>query len=245
VEYTLHLTPKGRDKYLTRGYRNPFSDFPAFAVPKVSLWQRFTSNFFLFTWFSRIKDLIISVVKIIVGNPFLLLAVIWVNYRLLRWIFLTLFKWISPRTQAAQPRAPRRSFWPSFFSGGGWFGGDDPPGPPPPYTRQPPPSSRKTYHVPPETQGWTPGFWTGLATGATAGYGLGSRGGGSGSQTREEPRYNTRTSTENPAPQSSGWSMDGSVSYNAPTTSSRRDRDDNGGSGSIHTSTGFGGTRRR
>jgi hypothetical protein len=247
VEYTLHLTPKGKDVYQGRGYKNPFSDFPTFAVPKVSLWERFRSNFFLFSLFHRIKDFTTAVIKVVVGNPLLLLAIIWVNYRLLRWMFLALFKWLWPRTQTgAQRRAPRRSFWPSFFGGGGWFGGDDPPGPPPPYTRQPPSSSRKTYYVPPETQGWTPGFWTGLASGAAAGYGVGSRGSGSGTQTREEQRYNTRTSTENPAPQSSGW-WSGRVSVNAPPASSpsRRDRDDNGSSGSTHTSTGFGGTRRR
>ena len=246
MEYTLHLTPKGMDKYQGQGYKNPFSDFPTFSVPNVSLWERFTSNFFLFTLFRHLKDLLQSLMRIIFGNPLLILVFTYLNYRLLRWVFLSMFRWLWPRTQVGQRRPPP-SFWPSFFGRGGWWGGDDPPGPPPPYTRQRPPSSRKTYYVPPETQGWTPGFWTGLASGAAAGYGFGSRGSGSGTQTREQERYNTRMYTENPAPQSSGWfgsgsSFSGGVSYNA---SGRRDRDDNGNSGSTHTSTGFGGTRRR
>ena len=174
--------------------------------------------------------------KVILDNPLLVLLALYLNYRLLRWLFLTTFRWLWPRDSATQRQLRRPSFWPRYFGGGGWWGGGDPPGPPPPYTRNPPPSSRKTYYVPPETQGWTPGFWTGLASGTAAGYGLGSWGSGSGTQTREQPRYNTRSSTENPAPQSS-------ASYGSPTW---RDRDDDTSTRStIHASTGFGGTRRR
>jgi hypothetical protein len=255
VEYTLHLTPKGKEVYLSKGYKNPFSDLPSFTIPELSLWDRFSSSFFLFNIFRRIKDLTSSIIDIILNNPILILATVYFNYRLIRWTISTainFFRWFFPRTPL-QPRRRQPPFWSSFFGGGGG-GGNDPPGPPPPYTRNPP---RKTYQVPPETQAWNPGFWTGLASGAAAGYGFGRRGGD------EPPRQNTRTFTEVPAPgrswwggsrteervpppQSSGW-FGGSTG--GASTSQRwereRERDHETSSGSTHTSTGFGGTRRR
>jgi len=221
VEYTLHLTPQGREKYLSQGYRNPSSNFT-------------TSSNFFFTIFRRFKEIATSIINYAIQNPLLLLVLIWLNYRILRWILYSVIGWLFPRTPRAtnQPRQPRRPFWSGFFGGGGY----DPPGPPPPYTRQPPPSSRKTYQVTPETQGWTPGFWSGLAGGTALGYGLGSRRSDSGT-TQQQQRYDTGSSTGYTA--SSGGFGGGSSSYSSP---SRHERDDNGGT---HTSTGFGGTRRR
>ena len=221
VEYTLHLTPKGREVYLSQGRKNPSSNFPTSSV-KVSLWDRFTSSFFLINIFRAIQEIITSVIRFIFGNPLLLVGSIWLTYRILRWIVDVAIRWLFPRIQRAQaqPRLPR-SFWPSFFGGG-----NDPPGPPPPYTRHPRPSSYKTYQVPPETQGWTPGFWTGLASGAAAGYGLGSR--RSATETTQE-RYGTRSRTENAAPRESGWFAGSSSSeYGYSSPSGRNGDDDNG-----------------
>jgi SOCE-associated regulatory factor of calcium homoeostasis len=224
VEYTLHLTPQGRQKYLSQEYRDPSSNSP-------------TSSFSIFNIFSRFKEIATSIINYAIQNP-LLLVFIWLNYRILRWIIYSVILWLFPRTERAtnRPRQPRRPFWSGFFGDGGY----DPPGPPPPYTRHPPPSSRKTYQVTPETQGWTPGFWSGLAGGAALGYGLGSRRSDS-ETTQQQQRYGgTRSSTGYTAPSaSSGWFGGGSSSYSSPSS---HERDDNGG---IHTSTGFGGTRRR
>lgn len=253
VEYTLHLTSKGKEVYLSKGYKNPFSDLPTFSIPQLSLWQRFSNSFFLFNIFRRIKDLASSIFEVILNNPILILATVYFNYRLIRWTLSTIYKlirWFFPTTPL-QPRRPRQSFWSNFFGGGG--GGNDPPGPPPPYSRNPP---RKTYQVPPETQPWNPGFWTGLAGGAAAGYGLGRR----GEQNQQRPE--TRTYTEPPqqggswwsgnmryapAAQPSGWFGGSSGNAGASASASReRDRDrEQESSGSTHTSTGFGGTRRR
>jgi hypothetical protein len=220
VEYTLYLTPKGREVYLSKGYKNPFSDF---SIPKMSLWERLSSSFFLVSIFRPAKAIISSIFSTILQNPLLVIPVMWASYRIFRWITLRVYRWIFPRLPTPRaPRQPRRSFWSGFFGGGG----NDPPGPPPPYSRHPPPSSsRKTYQVPPETQGFNPGFWTGLATGTAAGYGLGSR------------RTNTETAQERMYMQmSNGW-LGGGSSWD--------DMDDGQSSGGTHSSTGFGGTRRR
>jgi hypothetical protein len=230
VEYTLHLTPQGRQKYLSQGYRDPSSNSP-------------TPSFFIFTIFSRFKEIATSIINYAIQNPLLLLVLIWLSYRILRWIIYNVIGWLFPRTQRAtnQPRQPRRPFWSGFFGDGGY----DPPGPPPPYTRHPPPSSRKTYQVTPETQGWTPGFWSGLAGGAALGYGLGSRRSDS-ETTQQQQRHGTGSSTGYTVPSaSSGWFSGGSSSessYSSYSSPRRREGDDNGGT---HTSTGFGGTRRR
>lgn len=239
MEYTLHLTPKGRQVYLSQGYKNPFSGFPTFSIPKLSLWERFTSSFFLFGLFHRAKEILSSIVSTILSNPLLALSLVWANYRILRWVisgaYHFLSRWLLPRTARA-PRRPRPPFWSSFFGGGGDDPrGDDPRGPPPPYARHPNPSSRKTYQVPPENQGWNPGFWTGLAGGAAAGYGLGSR--RSGTETAQQQRVPTQPSTAN-APRTSGW-------FGGSSMTDSSSRDDRHSSGSTHTSTGFGGTRRR
>ena len=170
-------------------------------------------------------------------KPILFFLLIFVSYVFLRWLsFNRVFRFLRRRVN--QPRLPRRSPWFSFGGGGG---NDDDPGPPPPYSRYPPPP-RKTYQVPPETRGWTPGFWTGLASGATAGYGLGS----ARRSATERPRHYTSTNTENPAPRTSGWfgGNTGGQSH-SPSYSSSNRRDNEDSKSGTHTSTGFGGTRRR
>jgi SOCE-associated regulatory factor of calcium homoeostasis len=233
------LTSKGKEVYLSGGHKNPFSDFPTFSLPKLSLWERFSSSFFLFKVFRSAKEILSSVVSTVLSNPLLVVALVWANYRFIRWIGYGFYRWLFP-FQAPRTQRQPRSFWPGFFGGGG--GGNDP-GPPPPYTRRPPSSSRKTYQVPPETQGFNPGFWTGLASGAAAGYGLGSR--RSGTETAQhqaaQQRAYTQTTTGS-APRTSGWFGGGG---STSSTSSRDDSEDVQTSGGTHTSTGFGGTRRR
>src|SRR5205085_4676187 len=133
-----------------------------------SLWESFSQSFFLFNIFRTINSLLTTIISSILNNPLLLLLSIYLNYRLIRYVLLTVYRFFFP----AARRIQRRLFWTNFFGGGGGGGGgNDPPGPPPPYTRHPP-GSRKTYQVPPENQAWQPGFWSGLLGGAAAGYGL-------------------------------------------------------------------------
>lgn len=233
VEYTLYLTPKGREKYLSQGHKTPFSNFQE---QEPSSRDKYTSSFFLFTIYRRIKYIISKAANVIIEYPLLLLVAMWLGYYVLKQILYGVFTWLFPQGRRArtQPRQPRMPFWSGFFGGGG----DDPPGPPPPYSRQPPPS-RKTYQVPPETQGWTPGFWTGLASGTAAGYGLGSMRNG-----RTEQGYQPRRYAEDAAARSSGWFGGNRSPGQGYSPSSWRNEDDNGGYGT-HTSTGFGGTRRR
>ena len=259
VEYTLHLTPKGRELYQSKKYKNPFDSFPSFGIPKVSLWDRlfgpstrtpypmptqptlwesFSQSFFLFNLFRTLKSLLTTSISYILNNPLLILLTVYLNYRLIRFVLRTIYRFFFP----TGARIRRRPFWSDFFNGGG--GGGGPPGPPPPYTRHPPGSSaRKTYQVPPETQGWQPGFWTGLMGGAAAGYGLGNR-----NREQPPPRTARRTYVE-PQPETRrGWFGAGGASGGSRMEESgsrlREWESREEGSGT-HASTGFGGTRRR
>ena len=243
-EYTLHLTPKGRDRYLNQGHQKipkVSIDFTGaqFSMPQFSVWDKLTSFtssafLFLFSLFRRIKQFFFSIVGFVIDNPLYLLITVYLNYLAWRWALSFLYRiirWFYRTPRPAAPRPPRRS----FFSG--FWGGDDPPGgppgPPPPYSRYP----RKTFEVTPETQGWRPGFWTGLASGAAAGYGAGSR--RSATQTQQQQRESYTQS--NPYPRESGWGTPGGGV--STSSSSGRNRSDEGSG--VHTSTGFGGTKRR
>src|SRR2546423_2377315 len=116
VEYTLHLTPKGRELYHSRNYKNPFSEFPSFQIPKLSLWDRlfgpatpphptptepslwesFSQSFFLFNIFRTIKSLLTTIISSILNNPLLLLLSIYLNYRLIRYVLLTVYCFFFP-----------------------------------------------------------------------------------------------------------------------------------------------------
>ena len=246
VEYTLYLTPKGRDMY-ARPPTRPVRSEHRVHVDVGKWWTESSSSFFLFRLFRGIKSIITSFFNFILDNPLLILLAMYISYRILRYILYITFKWLRPRARAARaPRPPRNPWWSGFFGGGGG-GGDDPPGPPPPYARYPPYSSRKTYQVPPEAQPWRPGFWTGFGTGAATGYGLGSRNRAQNTQ----PRYETRTNVQDPpAPRSSGWfgggdSGSSTTSYSSSNLGRRNSDDSRDDSQTTHTSTGFGGTRRR
>ena len=231
------MTPKGREKYLNTGYTKPFSGFPEFSVPRLSLWDRltsFTSSFFAFSLFRRAKQFVFSAIDLVLTNPLYLLLIIYVNYLIWRWAYslgYRLMRWLFSTTPTqTPPRVPRRPFWSSFFGGGTDDYPGGPPGPPPPYSRYP----RKTFQVTPETQGWRPGFWTGFGTGAAAGYGLGSR--RTATQTQEQPQQRMYS-------QASSSSMGGSGAGVGSVPSGVRQSADEGSG--THTSTGFGGTRRR
>ncbi|KAI1144184.1 hypothetical protein F5Y05DRAFT_19924 [Hypoxylon sp. FL0543] len=105
-------------------------------------------------------------------------------------------------------------FDPGFGPGGGGGGGGGWDDPPPPYPGGPKSSS--------QSQGWRPGFWTGLAGGAAAGYAAANRGNG-----RRDP-YN------NDYGWGAGPSSSPSYRSNSRSTSSAR-----------YESTGFGSTSRR
>ncbi|KAI0445041.1 DUF1183-domain-containing protein [Xylaria telfairii] len=154
-------------------------------------------------------------------------------------IFVGVLLWIlySAWTQAgapgAAPRRPRNGwfggggggwdpgFGPGGGGGGGGFGGYGS-GPPPPYSKY---GSSGRHN----SEGWRPGFWSGVAGGAAAGYLAGNRG-------NRQQDYGGGRST-------GGW---GSGSGLGPSSSSRS-RDSSGGStsSSRYTSTGFGSTSRR
>ncbi|OTB07207.1 hypothetical protein M426DRAFT_318238 [Hypoxylon sp. CI-4A] len=104
-------------------------------------------------------------------------------------------------------------FDPGFGPGGGGGDWDDPP---PPYPGHKPSSSA-------QSQGWRPGFWSGLAGGAAAGYAAANRG------NRQEQRNNGFGWGAGPSSSSFGGS-----SSNSGSTSSAR-----------YESTGFGSTNRR
>ncbi|KAI0835578.1 hypothetical protein F5Y06DRAFT_275769 [Hypoxylon sp. FL0890] len=106
-------------------------------------------------------------------------------------------------------------FDPGFGPGGGGGGGGGWDDPPPPYPGGPKSSS--------QSQGWRPGFWTGLAGGAAAGYAAANRG-----NARQEPRdygYGWGAGPSSSPPYSGS---------NSRSTSSAR-----------YESTGFGSTSRR
>lgn len=107
--------------------------------------------------------------------------------------------------------------------GWGWGRGDDPP---PPYSGSgPKPSS--------SGEGWSPGFWTGLASGAAAGYTAGSRG------QWNNDRYNrdyARPSWGSRSGSGSGYGGGNGESSSSASSS---------GSGARHESTGYGSTSRR
>lgn len=142
-------------------------------------------------------------------------------------VFVAVLAWIvysaCYANGEARRRAPRpdRGRWFGGGGGGGWNPGWGPGGdPPPPYPgTKPPPSSR---------QGWTPGFWSGLAGGAAAGYMAGSRGNRDSRSQRDY--YGSGTSS---------WGAGPSGSRPSPPSSGFGD------SSARHESTGFGTTRRR
>ncbi|KAK5627921.1 hypothetical protein RRF57_003636 [Xylaria bambusicola] len=146
-----------------------------------------------------------------------------IGTRLFSIIFVGVLLWIvySARTQDTAPGgAPRRRPRNGFGGGGGFDPGWGPGGggggfddydPPPPYDKYG--SSRQG--------GWSPGFWSGLASGAAAGYMAGNRGNW---QQEYHDFYGGGSSSRG------GW---GSGSGSASTSSSR------------YTSTGFGSTNRR
>ena len=126
------------------------------------------------------------------------------------------------------PRNPRRRRGGHGGGHGGGGGGGDGGGgwnpdwgtgnePPPPYPGKKPSSSQ-------QQQGWSPGFWSGLAGGAAAGYMAGNRGGNQ----RDPQRYGSGSSWGSPAGPS-----------RQPSSSS------SGTSSARHESTGFGSTSRR
>ncbi|KAI0180315.1 hypothetical protein GGR52DRAFT_238300 [Hypoxylon sp. FL1284] len=116
----------------------------------------------------------------------------------------------------------RRNNW-GGGGGGGSGGGDgsnswDDPPPPYPGTKSSTSSSSSSSR---RSEGWRPGFWTGLAGGAAAGYAAGNRG-----NNRQERRSN------------SGWGA-GPSSSSSPMSNSRST------SSARYESTGFGSTSRR
>lgn len=116
------------------------------------------------------------------------------------------------------PRQPRRG-WRGFGGfGGGGGDGDYPPGPPPPYSRCSD-DNGFAFGGRSSSQGWSPGFWTGILGGAAAGYQMGRRAGNGGSPFQRTSNF--------------GNGEGSSRSRSPPTFSSAR------------TSTGFGSTNRR
>lgn len=129
-------------------------------------------------------------------------------------VFIIYRAWTAPPengggTRRRPPGADNRRPW---FGGGG---GDDPP---PPYDPYPPRFSKPTT---PGTQGWQPGFWSGLATGGAAGSYLMSR-------------RNRQDGYNRPGPGRPGYSSDGSSFAESSSAGAAR-----------HETTGFGQTRRR
>ncbi|KAI8953959.1 hypothetical protein F4801DRAFT_67771 [Xylaria longipes] len=148
----------------------------------------------------------------------------------LLWILYS--AWTQANTPGAAPRRPRNGWFggggggfdPGFGpggggGGGGWGYGNDPP---PPYSKY---SSASRQN----TEGWRPGFWSGMAGGAAAAYLAGNRG-----NRQQEPR-----NFYGGGGGSSGWG-----SGSGPS-SSRRDSGAGSTSSSRYTSTGFGSTSRR
>lgn len=116
------------------------------------------------------------------------------------------------------PTRPRRRRGPGGGGGGGgggWNPGFGGPGdePPPPYP------GTKPYSTQQQQQGWSPGFWSGLAGGAAAGYMAGGRNRDSGRHQRDA---------------GGGWGAGPSRSSGSSSSSSAQ-----------RESTGFGSTSRR
>jgi hypothetical protein len=256
VEYTLMLTSVGQNRYVygnkdqtryTTSQRPPTQVSFAWVSTLVRWIKGLVVGFF-----SLIKRSIVGFLNLLIDYPLLLLATIWACYKIYQWTVAPVMRWFSGNRRA--PRRPPRPWWSSFFGGGGpggggGGGGNDPRGPPPPYTYYPP-GSRKTYHVPPETQVPRPGFWTGFASGGAAGYGLGRSSATRTQQQQQQqqqqppqPPTGTRTQAE-----PSGWFWNVNASNRGSTEESGNNdggtTDRSSGSGT-HTSTGFGGTRRR
>ncbi|EJD49762.1 DUF1183-domain-containing protein [Auricularia subglabra TFB-10046 SS5] len=140
--------------------------------------------------------------------------------------------------------------------GGGWFGGQDRNDAPPPYT--------KSINTDPNTAGgWRPGFWTGLGLGGLAGrYFRPSPtvpyGGYADPYMRRESYWDwdrswfTRTrpgpappprTSERASPRSSSWF--GGGGENTARGSAWTDRGEGSSSGTMRSSTGYGGSRVR
>ncbi|KAJ6446426.1 Store-operated calcium entry-associated regulatory factor [Purpureocillium lavendulum] len=146
-------------------------------------------------------------------------------------VFIAVLGWIvysacygnggNAQGRARRAGGPRRPGGGGGGGGGGWNPGWGPDGddPPPPYPGSKPSSSSRQ-------QGWTPGFWSGLAGGAAAGYMAGNRNRNGGGQ-RE---YGNN----------GGWGAGPSSPRPSPSSPSS-----SGGSSTRHESTGFGSTRRR
>ncbi|KIW15248.1 hypothetical protein PV08_05293 [Exophiala spinifera] len=170
--------------------------------------------------------------------------------------------WRAWRDQAPPRRPPRRGGDGGFGGGGG--GGDDH-DPPPPYEPRPPRPKKPTWTSsssagpsstgraqPRQAEGWRPGFWTGTAAGAAAAF-LASR----GTQTDPEPRrrdtgwFGRRRDDlwlggRNDNNNQGGWFGRGNGTGAVPRQSSWGSGTESASPSSTrHTSTGFGGTRRR
>lgn len=145
-------------------------------------------------------------------------------------VFIAVLAWIlySACVAAGGNERPRRQAGGNrrgWGGGGGGGGGGFGPGgdPPPPYPGNKPSTSQE--------QGWRPGFWSGLAGGAAAGYYAGNR-------NNNQDRNRGWGSGGGSGWGGSNW---GSGSSEAGPSTPRS----SGASGSRHTSTGFGSTRRR
>ena len=150
-------------------------------------------------------------------------------------VFLAVCAWIlvsACRNAAAnnntgdrRPRRPARRA--PGFGGGGWGGGDDGwDDPPPPYPGTKPSYSSSSAAA---SQGWRPGFWSGLAGGAAAGYAAGN----AGRATRNRNDYRGGGGGGSGGWGGFGGSSSSSRSGSASVSTSR------------HESTGFGSTSRR
>lgn len=133
------------------------------------------------------------------------------------------------RNRRTRPAGPG---WGGFWGGGGGGGGGGGDGgggghdyssPPPPYSSSPPPK--------PSSQGWSPGFWSGLLGGAAAGYHMGRR----NRQTPYEPPYRGWRPASPPYRRYDDYDPGEGSSRSRPSPSFS----------STSTSTGFGSTRRR
>ena len=222
VEYRLILTELGEEKYGSKGWFGRESTGPSYAANDDSPFEKF---FNLFFW------------CLFIG------VALWIGHNFLRSLFLT-------RANGGRRGGPRAG---GGVGGGGGWGGDDGNDPPPPYDPRPP---RQTYSKPqPSTragssqqssEGWRPGFWTGLATGGAAAYAANqaSRNRANEQAHQQERTWFNRGGGANPQAGPS-W-------FNAGEGPSRSARPSNGGASSTESpssaryeSTGFGSTRRR
>ncbi|KDE06331.1 hypothetical protein MVLG_03369 [Microbotryum lychnidis-dioicae p1A1 Lamole] len=125
-------------------------------------------------------------------------------------------------------------WWPGGGGGGGGGGGAGS-GPPPPYSAKPDPATTTS-------QGWRPGFWSGIAAGALGAAAMNQRGGARSrfDEQRDFERY-----------RDGGWDrgVGGSGSWGfgggGGGGGGLRSRDSGSEMGSMRASTGFGGTRNR